>query len=219
MIDKRVESVEEAVDGIGDGATVMVSGFGGAGVPFGLLDALAARRPRGVTVIANSPGVGEAGVPALLRAGMVSKIICCFPHRESGGVFDRLYAEGEIELELVPQGTLCERIRASAAGLGGFYTPVAVGTPLAEGRETRELAGVRHVLELPIRADFALIRAHRADRWGNLVYSASGRNYGPVMAGAATVTVAQVDEVVTLGEIDPEHVVTPGIFVDRVVAG
>lgn len=211
-------NLDAAVEGIDDGATVMVSGFGGPGVPHGLLDALAARRPSDVTLVANSPGIGESGVPALLRAGMVRKIICCFPHREPGGVFDRLYADGEIELELVPQGTLCERIRASAAGLGGFYTPVGVGTPLAQGRETRELGGVRHVLELPIQADFALIRAHRADRWGNLVYRASGRNYGPVMAGAAAVTVAQVDEVVPLGGIDPEHVVTPGIFVDRVVA-
>jgi 3-oxoadipate CoA-transferase, alpha subunit len=218
VIDKQVGSHEEAVDGIDDGATVMVSGFGGAGIPYCLLDALVARRPRDVTLVANSPGVGDSGVPALLGAGIVRKIICCFPHRESAGVFDRLYASGEIELELVPQGTLCERIRASAAGLGGFYTPVAVGTPLAEGRETRELGGRRHVLELPIRADFALIRAYRADRWGNLVYRAAGRNYGPVMAGAAAVTVAEVDEVVPLGDIDPEHVVTPGIFVDRVVA-
>jgi 3-oxoadipate CoA-transferase, alpha subunit len=217
MIDKRVHTLAEAVAGIGNGATILVGGFGDAGVPFALLEALLRQGASGLTLVANAAGAGQRGIAALLDAGRVRKIVCSYPRREGSVVFERLYAAGEIEVELVPQGTLCERIRAAAAGLGGFYTPTAAGTPLAEGKEVREFDGKPFVLERPIRADFAFLKARAADRWGNLVYHATARNYGPVMAGAATTTVAEVDEIVPLGSLDPEAVVTPGIFVQRVV--
>jgi 3-oxoadipate CoA-transferase alpha subunit len=187
-------------------------------MPFALVDALIERRPRDLTLVTNNTGTGHTGIAALLEAGLVRKVICCYPRREGSVVFERLYASGAVELELVPQGTLCERIRAAAAGLGGFYTPTAAGTALAQDKETRRIDGRDYVLELPIRADMALIRARLADRWGNLVYHETGRNMGPVMAGAAAITAVEVDGFVALGELDPERIVTPGIFVDRVVA-
>ena len=218
MIDKRVTSVEEAVSGIPDGATVMIGGFGRAGQPVELIDALIEQGATDLTIVNNNAGNGDVGLAALLARGRVRKIICSFPRQSDSWVFDDLYRRGEIELELVPQGNLAERIRAAGAGIGAFYTPTGVGTQLAEGKETREIGGRTYLLEYPIRADFALISALRADRWGNLVYRETARNFGPIMATAATVTVAQVDEVVGLGDLDPEAVVTPGIYVDRVVA-
>jgi 3-oxoadipate CoA-transferase alpha subunit len=216
MIDKRVP-IDSALADLRDGATVMVSGFGDAGVPFGLLDALRRTGARDLTLVANSAGRHPDDLAGVLAAGQVRKLICSYPRREGSVVFERLYAEQGLDVELLPQGTLCERIRASAAGIGGFYTPTGVGTQLAAGKEVRVLDGRPHLFERPIRADFALVRARLADRWGNLVYHLAGRNYGPVMAGAATVTVAEVDEVVDLGRLDPESVVTPGILVQRLV--
>jgi 3-oxoadipate CoA-transferase alpha subunit len=218
MIDKTVESAAAAVAGVPDGATVMIGGFGRAGQPVDLIDALIAQGARDLVVVNNNAGNGDAGLAALLDAGRVRRIICSFPRQSDSWVFDRLYRAGEIELELVPQGNLAERIRAAGAGVGAFFTPTGVGTQLAEGKEQREIDGRRYVLEYPIRADFALLSAYRADRWGNLVYRETARNFGPVMATAATTTVVQVDEVVPLGALDPEAIVTPGIFVDRVVA-
>lgn len=218
MIDKRVASAEAAVADIPDGATVMIGGFGRAGQPVELIDALIAQGATGLTIVNNNAGNGDTGLAALLAKGRVRKMICSFPRQSDSWVFDRLYRAGEIELELVPQGNLAERIRAAGAGIGAFYSPTAIGTELAEGRETREIDGKQYLLEYPIRADFALISALRADRWGNLVYRETARNFGPVMATAATTTIAQVDETVPLGSIDPEAVVTPGIFVNRVIA-
>ncbi|GGX77099.1 3-oxoacid CoA-transferase subunit A [Vogesella alkaliphila] len=218
MIDKTVSSLEEAVAGIFDGATVMIGGFGIAGQPAELIDALIAHGARDLTIVNNNAGNGEIGLAALLRARRVKKIICSFPRQADSQVFDALYHAGEIELELVPQGNLAARIQAAGAGLGAIYTPTGYGTLLAEGKETREIDGRHYVLEYPIRADFALIKAFRGDRWGNLVYRKAARNFGPIMATAATVTIAQVGEVVPLGALDPESIVTPGIFVQRVVA-
>lgn len=217
MMDKRVATLADAVAGIRDGATVLVSGFGEAGMPHGLLRALIEQGARDLTVVSNNAGVGHTGIAALLQAGRVRKIVCSYPRSAGSVLFDELYARGEVELDLVPQGTLSERIRAAAAGIGGFYVKTGVGTKLAEGKEVREIEGETYVLETPIRADVALVKADKADRWGNLTYHASARNFGPVMAAAGGLTVVQVREVVGLGEIDPEHVVTPGIFVDRVV--
>jgi len=216
-IDKRVASADEAVADVPDGVTVLVGGFGDAGSPVVLLEALARQGLRNLTVVSNNAGTGSGGLGALLLAGSVRKIICSYPKSKGSFAFDQLYAEGRLELELVPQGTLSERIRAAGAGIGAFYTPTGVGTLLSEGREVRELGGRRQVLEFPIRADLALISAARADRWGNLVYSKSGRNFGPTMAMAADQTIVEVSEVVELGELDPEHIVTPGIFVDAIV--
>ncbi|HTL41009.1 MAG TPA: 3-oxoacid CoA-transferase subunit A [Pseudolysinimonas sp.] len=218
MIDKRVASVTDAVAGIADGATVMIGGFGRAGQPVELIDALIEQGASDLVIVSNNAGNGDVGLAALIDRGRVRKIICSFPRQSDSWVFDRFFREGRIELELVPQGNLAERIRAAGAGIGAFYTPTGVGTLLAEGKEIREIDGRRYALEYPIFADVALISARRADRWGNLVYRGTARNFGPIMATAASTTVAQVDELVELGELDPETVVTPGIFVDRVVA-
>ncbi|MBW9120041.1 3-oxoacid CoA-transferase subunit A [Microbacterium trichothecenolyticum] len=218
MIDKTVASVEEAVAGIRDGATIMIGGFGRAGQPVELIDALIAQGAGELTIINNNAGNGDVGLAALLEKKRVRKILCSFPRQHDSWVFDGLYRAGEIELELVPQGNLAERIRAAGAGIGAFFSPTGVGTELADGKEIREIDGRRYALEYPIKADVALISAYRADRWGNLVYRETARNFGPIMASAATTTIVQVDEIVPLGSIDPETVVTPGIFVDRVVA-
>jgi 3-oxoadipate CoA-transferase alpha subunit len=217
MIDKTCLSAEAALQGVPDGATVMIGGFGGAGQPNELIAALIAQGARDLTIVNNNAGNGETGLAALLKIGRVRKIICSFPRQVDSQVFDGLYRAGRIELELVPQGNLAERIRAAGAGIGGFYTPTGYGTELAQGKETREIGGRMHVLEWPIHADVALIKAERGDRWGNLVYRKTARNFGPIMAMAAKLTVASVHEVVELGGLDPEHIVTPGIFVQRVV--
>jgi 3-oxoadipate CoA-transferase alpha subunit len=217
MIDKTFESLEKAVADIHDGATVMIGGFGNAGMPSSLIDALIAQGARDLTIVNNNAGNGETGLAALLKAKRVRKIICSFPRQADSHHFDALYRAGEIELELTPQGNLAERIRAAGAGIGGFFTPTGYGTLLAEGKETRVIDGRNYVLESPIHADFALIKALRGDRWGNLVYRKTARNFGPVMAMAAKTTIAQVSEIVELGELDPEVIVTPGIFVQRVV--
>jgi 3-oxoadipate CoA-transferase alpha subunit len=207
----------DAVAGIEDGATVLIGGFGMAGMPVELIDALIDQGASDLTVVSNNAGNGDTGLAALLDKGRVRKMICSFPRQADSWVFDRLYRAGQVELELVPQGTLAERMRAAGAGIGAFYCPTGVGTPLAQGKETREIEGRTYVLELPLRGDVALIRAHRADRMGNLVYRKTGRNFGPVMATAATTVVAQVSEVVDTGDLDPEAIVTPAIYVDRVV--
>lgn len=217
MIDKTFESLERAVADIHDGATVMIGGFGNAGMPSALIDALIAQGARELTIVNNNAGNGETGLAALLKAKRVRKIICSFPRQADSQHFDALYRAGEIELELTPQGNLAERIRAAGAGIGGFFTPTGYGTLLAEGKETRLIDGRHYVLESPIHADFALIKALRGDRWGNLVYRKTARNFGPIMAMAAKIAIAQVSEVVPLGELDPEVIVTPGIFVQRVV--
>src|SRR5438477_12013198 len=217
MIDKTVGTAAAAVADIGDGATVMIGGFGTAGMPSELIDALIDQGARGLTIVNNNAGNGEVGLAALLKAKRVRKIICSFPRQTDSYVFDALYHAGEIELELVPQGNLAERIRAAGAGIGAFFTPTGYGTLLAEGKETREINGRNYVLEYPIDADFALIKALRADRWGNLVYRKTARNFGPIMAAAAKCAVAQVREVVNLGYLDPEVGVTPGIYVKRLV--
>jgi 3-oxoadipate CoA-transferase alpha subunit len=217
MISKISPSVEAALEGIPDGATVMIGGFGGAGQPAELIDGLIAQGARDLTIVNNNAGNGETGLAALLKTGRVRKIICSFPRQADSQVFDSLYRAGRIELELVPQGNLAERIRAAGAGIGGFFTPTGYGTQLAEGKETREIGGRMYVLESPLPADVALIKAETGDRWGNLVYRKTARNFGPVMATAARRTVASVHQVVELGALDPELIVTPGIFVHRVV--
>lgn len=218
MIDKNVPDAASAVADIPDGATVLIGGFGRAGQPVELIDALIAHGAGELTIVNNNAGQGDSGLAALLAKGLVRKILCSFPRQSDSWVFDNLYRSGKIELELVPQGNLAERIRAAGAGIGAFFTPTGVGTELAAGKEERIIDGRRYVLEYPIKADFALISAHRGDRWGNLVYRETARNFGPIMATAATTTIVQVDEIVPLGAIDPETVVTPGLFVDRVVA-
>jgi 3-oxoadipate CoA-transferase alpha subunit len=217
MIDKRVATLTEAVDGIEDGATVLVSGFGDSGVPVELVHALLDRGTADLTIVTNNAGAGENDVAALIREKRVRRIVCSYPRSRGSIWFEERWRAGEIELELVPQGTLSERIRAAGAGLGGFFTPTGADTLLAEGKEVRIIDGRRQVFEEPLPGDVALIRAFRADRWGNLVYRTAARNYGPTMATAAALTVVQVDEFVELGELDPEAIVTPGIFVDRVV--
>jgi len=217
MIDKRIAATDAAVADIFDGAVVMVGGFGAAGQPAELLDALIRRQPRDLTLISNNAGNGDYGLAALLKAGCVKKVICSFPRQTDSWVFDDLYRRGEVELELVPQGNLAARIQAGGSGLGAIFTPTGFGTELAAGKETRHIDGKDYVLEYPLKADFALIKALKADRWGNLVYDKTGRNFGPIMAAAARCTIAQVSEMVALGELDPEAVVTPGIFVQRVV--
>ena len=211
------DSAIEAVADIPDGATVLIGGFGTAGQPVELIEALVQSGTRGLTVVNNNAGNGDVGLAALIGAGRVRKIICSFPRQHDSHQFDAKYRAGEIELELVPQGNLAERIRAAGAGIGAFFTPTGYGTPLAEGKEVREIDGRHYVLELPIRADFALVKAHRADGVGNLTYRKTARNFGPIMAAAATTTIVQVHEVVPVGAIDPEVVITPGIYVDRVV--
>lgn len=210
-------SPDEAVSVVKDGDTVLVGGFGLAGMPFDLIDALIRHGASDLTIVSNNAGNGEVGLAALLKAGRVRKILCSFPRQADSYVFDDLYRRGEVELEVVPQGNLAERMRAAGAGIGAFYCPTGVGTPLAEGRETRTIDGRDYVLEYPIRGDVALISAHTADTMGNLVYRKTARNFGPVMATAATTTVVQVSSIVDAGQIDPEVVVTPGIYVDRVV--
>ncbi len=217
MIDKIRTSAAEALGDVPDGATVMIGGFGTAGLPNELIDALLERGARDLTIVNNNAGNGDTGLAALLAAGRVRKMICSFPRQADSWHFDKLYRAGQIELELVPQGNLAERIRAAGAGIGGFFTPTGYGTELAKGKETREIGGRMYVLESPIHADYALIKAERGDRWGNLTYRMTARNFGPVMAMAAKVTVATVHEIVDLGALDPEAVVTPGIFVQRVV--
>ena len=212
------ETADEAVADVADGSTVLVGGFGMAGMPFDLIDALIRQGATDLTVVSNNAGNGDSGLAALLAAGRVRKMVCSFPRQSDSWVFDGLYRAGKIELEVVPQGNLAERMRAAGAGIGAFFCPTGVGTPLAEGKEVREIDGRSYVLEYPIRGDVALVGAHVADRMGNLVYRKTARNFGPVMATAATTSIVQVSRVVETGALDPESVVTPSIFVDRVVA-
>jgi len=218
VVSKVVESAAAAVAGIKDGATIMIGGFGLAGLPSALVGAVIDQGARDLTIVSNNAGNGDTGLAALLKTKRVRKIICSYPRQTDSYVFDALYRAGEIELEVVPQGNLVERIRAAGAGIGAFYTPTAVGTMLATGRESRTFGGREFILEYPIQADVALIKAYKGDRWGNLVYRKTARNFGPVMATAARCAVAQVEEIVELGTLDPESIVTPGIFVSRVVA-
>ncbi|MFE4774816.1 3-oxoacid CoA-transferase subunit A [Streptomyces sp. NPDC056713] len=217
MTTQMCADADEAVAGIEDGSTVLVGGFGMAGMPVDLIDALIRQGAKELTVVSNNAGNGDTGLAALLAKGRVRKVICSFPRQSDSWVFDELYRAGRIELEVVPQGNLAERMRAAGAGIGAFFCPTGVGTLLAEGKETREIDGRTHVLEYPIKGDVALIGAYRADRMGNLVYRKTARNFGPVMATAATTVIAQVREIVDTGALDPETVVTPSIFVDRVV--
>ncbi len=217
MINKIVSSLQDAVAGVQDGSTVLVSGFGGAGQPHELIDALIDQGAKDLVLVNNNAGNGEVGIARLMKLGRVRKVICSFPRQVDSHVFDGLFRAGNIELELVPQGTLAERIRAGGAGIGGFYTRTAVGTVLAEGKEVRRIDGEDYLYERPIKADVALVKALRGDRWGNLVYRKTARNFGPVMATAAKLTIVQVYETVELGELDPEAIVTPGIYVNRVV--
>ena len=217
MIDKFFATVADCLADVPDGASIMIGGFGGAGMPNELIDGLITQGATDLTIVANNAGNAEFGLAALLKAGKVRKVICSFPRQADSYVFDGLYRAGKIELVLVPQGNLAERIRAAGAGIGGFFTRVGFGTELAKGKETREMNGEMYVLESPIHADFALIKAEQGDRWGNLTYRLAARNFGPVMAMAATITIASVHDIVALGALDPEAVVTPGIFVQRVV--
>lgn len=217
MIDKAIDGAVAAVSDVHDGASVMIGGFGTAGMPDQLIDALIARGVGDLTIINNNAGNGEQGVAALIREGRVRKIVCSFPRQSDSHHFDTAYRAGKIELELVPQGNLAARIQAAGSGLGAIFTPTGYGTLLAQGKEVREIDGRHYVLEYPIQADFALIKAHKGDRWGNLVFRKTARNFGPIMAMAAKTTIAQVSQIVPLGEIDPEVVVTPGIFVQRVI--
>ncbi|MDO8705410.1 MAG: 3-oxoacid CoA-transferase subunit A [Sulfuricaulis sp.] len=217
MINKIVDSLAAAIEGVQDGATILIGGFGGAGMPTELIDSLLVQGAGDLTIVSNNAGTGETGLAALLKAGRVRKIMCSYPRQADSHVFDRLYRAGKIELELVPQGNLAERIRAAGSGVGGFFTPTGYGTELAKGKETRIIDGRPYVLEYPIHGDFALVKAEKGDRWGNLTYSKAARNFGPIMASAARCTVAQVCETVELGTLDPEVIVTPGIFVQRVI--
>lgn len=217
MTTTHLSDADAAVADIPDGATVLIGGFGTAGQPMELIDALRRQGAKDLTVVNNNAGNGDRGLAALLKTGNVRKIICSFPRQRDSWIFDDLYRSGKIELEVVPQGNLAERMRAAGAGIGAFFTPTGVGTPLADGKEDRTIDGRDYVLEYPIGGDVALIKAHRADRMGNLVFRKTARNFGPVMATAATTTVVQVSDVVDTGELDPENIVTPGIFIDRVV--
>jgi len=217
MINKIAPSIEAALADVKDGSTVMIGGFGTAGIPNELIDGLIAQGAKDLVIVNNNAGNADTGLAALLKAGRVRKIICSFPRQADSYVFDELYRSGKLELELVPQGNLAERIRAAGAGVGAFFSPTGYGTDLAKGKETREINGKHYVLEMPIYGDVALIRADKGDRWGNLVYRKAARNFGPVMATAARLTVATVHEVVELGALDPEAVVTPGIFVSKIV--
>ncbi|MGO2278128.1 MULTISPECIES: 3-oxoacid CoA-transferase subunit A [unclassified Psychrobacter] len=217
MLNKVTESAIDAMNHINDGSTILIGGFGLAGQPAELIDALIERNAKDLTIVSNNAGNGETGLALLLKSGCVRKIICSFPRQHDSYIFDDLYRSGKIELEVVPQGTLAARMQAGGSGLGAIYTPTAYGTLLAEGKETRTIDGVNYVLEYPIKADFALIKAFQGDRWGNLTYRKAARNFGPVMAAASKHTIAQVSEVVELGALDPEHIITPGIFVHQVV--
>ena len=217
MIDKTSASLMDAISKITDGNTVMIGGFGTAGQPAELIDGLIDHGAKDLTIVNNNAGNGDLGLAALLKAGRVRKIICSFPRQSDSYEFDKLYHAKKIELELVPQGNLACRIQAAGAGLGAIFTPTGYGTLLAEGKETRQIGGKNYVLEYPIYADFALIKAYKGDRWGNLIYRKTARNFGPIMATAAKCTIAQVKEVVGLGDLDPENIITPGIFVQHVV--
>jgi len=217
MINKLADTMAEAVADLHDGASIMISGFGDAGAPAQLIDAVVAHGASDLTIISNNAGSGETGIAALIKANRVRKVICSFPRMAASHHFENRYRAGEIELELVPQGNLAARIEAAGAGIGAIFTPTGYGTLLAEGKETREIDGRNYVLEYPIHADFALVKARAGDRWGNLVYRKVARNFGPIMARAARTTVVQVAEIAELGALDPEVIVTPGIFVDRVV--
>ncbi|MGH7918051.1 MAG: 3-oxoacid CoA-transferase subunit A [Candidatus Binataceae bacterium] len=217
MINKVAASIAESISDIHDGATVLIGGFGTAGTPNELIEGLIAHGARELTVVNNNAGNGDTGLAALLNAGRVRKVICSFPRQADSHVFDRLYRSGRIELELVPQGNLAERLRAAGAGIGAFFTPIGYGTSLARGKETRIIDGKPYVLECPIRGDIALIKAERGDRWGNLTFRKTARNFGPVMATAAKRTIASVYAIAELGDIDPEIIITPGIFVQWIV--
>ena len=217
MIDKRVDTIDAALAGIEDGSTILVSGFGNAGSPIRLLEALIDQGATNLTIVSNNAGEGEFGLAALMNAGRVTKVICSYPRSSGSIIFEELYDQGKIELEVVPQGTLSERMRAAGAGIGGFFTPTSAGTLLGANKETREIEGKVHVLETPLKGDVALVKADAGDRWGNLTYNKSARNFGPTMAMAAKLTIAEVKTIKELGEISPEHVVTPGIFVDRII--
>lgn len=217
MMDKTISSFAEAVEDVHDGASLMISGFGGAGLPVHLIEAVLEAGVKELTIISNNAGSKGLGIAKLVKAGRVRKVVCSFPRQPGSDEFDQMYRKGKLELELVPQGTLAERIRAGGAGIGGFFTPTGVGTELTAGKEIRTINGLDQVLEYGLTADFALIKGNLADRWGNLTYRGTARNFGPVMATAARCTIAQVSHVLPLGDISPEHVVTPGIFVDRVV--
>ena len=217
MIDKIAASVADALAGVQDGSTVLIGGFGTAGIPNELIDGLIAQGAKDLTVVNNNAGNGDTGMAALLQTGRVRKIVCSFPRQADSHVFDALYRSGKLELELVPQGNLAERIRAAGAGIGAFYSPTGFGTELARGKETREINGRHYVLEYPIYGDVALIKAERGDRWGNLLFRKAARNFGPVMAMGAKRTIASVHEIAELGDFDPETVVTPGIFVSKIV--
>ena len=217
MINKIVSTLNEAVAGIEDGATIMVSGFGEAGAPSLLMEAIIEQGAKNLTAISNNAGEAYHGLAKLIAMKRVNKVICSFPTAAKKAVVKDLYQTGEIELEIVPQGTLSERIRAQGAGIGGFYTPTSFGTKLGEGKESRQIDGKDYVLEFPLQADFSFIKAMKADRWGNLTYDKSARNFGPSMAMAGNITVVQVDQIVPLGELNPEAIITPGIFVDRVI--
>ncbi len=218
MINRTVDDLATALADVPDGATILIGGFGGAGSPTTLIDGLLEQGARDLTIVSNNAGNGETGLAALLKAGRVRRIVCSFPRSADSQVFDGLYRAGKIELELVPQGNLAERLRAAGAGIGAFFTPTGFGTALADGKETRRINGRDQVLEYPIHGDVALIRARQADRWGNLTYNMTARNINPVMATAAALTVAEVDDIVALGELNPEHVITPGVYVQRVVS-
>ncbi len=217
MINKIASSIAQALADTQDGAIVMIGGFGTAGIPNELIDGLIAQGAKDLTIVNNNAGNGDEGLAALLKAARVRKIICSYPRQADSYVFDTLYRSGKVELELVPQGNLAERIRAAGAGIGAFFTPTGYGTDLAKGKEAREINGKHYVLEMPIHADVALIKAERGDRWGNLTYRKAARNFGPVMAMAAKKTVATVHEIVALGALDPEHIITPGLFVHQIV--
>jgi 3-oxoadipate CoA-transferase alpha subunit len=217
MINKLADSVNQALQGVKDGATVLIGGFGTAGIPGELIDGLIAQGARDLTIVNNNAGNADEGLAALLKAGRVRKVICSFPRQADSYVFDALYRAGKLELELVPQGNLAERLRAAGAGIGAFFCPTGHGTELAEGKETRVINGRDYVLEYPLHGDVALIKAEKGDRWGNLTYRKAARNFGPVMATAAKTTIASVHEVVSLGSLDPESIVTPGIYVSHVV--
>ncbi len=217
MLDKRVDSLSAAVAGVDDGSTVLIGGFGSSGVPVELTHALLEQGARELTVVTNNAGSGDSDVAALLRERRVRKIVCSYPRSRGSIWFEELYRAGQVELELVPQGTLSERMRAAGAGLGGFFTPTGADSPLAHGKEVRIIDGRRHVFEPPLRGDVALVKGDRADRWGNVTYHSAARNFGPTMATAADLTVVQVRRLVELGDLDPECIVTPGVFVDRVV--
>lgn len=222
MLNKIYASAQEALQDIQDGATVLIGGFGGAGLPYELSHALIDQGARDLTIVNNNSGTGTTGIAALVAAGRVRKMICSFPRaadpHQDPNIFQQWYRAGKVELEVIPQGTIVERLRAASAGIGGFFTPVGAGTIMAKCKETRIIAGKEHIYESALAGDFALIKAYKADRWGNLIYRKAARNFNPVMAAAAKTCIAQVDEIVALGTLDPEHIVTPGIFVQRVLA-